>query len=866
MRDLDTWLFQLAGFQRVYKQLCYESVAQQFPLLRNSISFTESEINYLLTCGSIFGHSNNSKCQDAALRISQFILTSDLYKSKADSAALILDSLANNPTIRLAEKREYLALDYRNRLPLSAYLETVKRDVENSINLSNDSVIQVNKFQSRFWNLIENNKRMSVSAPTSAGKSFILETWIQDLIFNKDDQFVVYLVPTRALISQVEKDLKERLDPKNLGYVNVASLPMNRAYKAGVSNVFVFTQERLHIFLNSFTDPPLIDVLIVDEAHKIGDDHRGVFLQQVIEHVSLLNPDIKVVFASPFTDNPELLLENFPKEESEAFKSSDVTVNQNLIWVRQLPQTPKKWEIDLCLPEEIIKIGQLNLQHNPTHVSKRLPFVAFALSNNLPGNIVYVNNAASAEKAASQLFDLLEDIEGDEEIKELIELCEKTIHKKYKLNTTLKRGVAFHYGNMPLLVKAEIERLFSKNKIKFLVCTSTLVEGVNMSCRNIFVRGPKKGPRTPMNAEDFWNLAGRAGRWGREFQGNVICVDSDRADLWLNGNPPRTKLGIRIARSTDKIIDNLDVLIDYIQSPNHLKLSNENPDLEHVFSYLCITFLRYGSLNDSPYLSRKPNSTLKRLTEVIDDVLSNIDYSKKIIEKNPGISPISMQMLLERFARPSPDPVERLLLAEPSSQDALSNYTAAFSRISATVSNKLGFSSKQAAVRALLVVRWMRGYPLARLIQDRIEYLKKKKDKQTETTTIRDVMKDVEETARYQAPRLLSCYNDILIWYYQSIEREDLVQNIQDLSIYLEMGLNQQTQLSLVEMGMSRTSAVLLSELITDDKFTVEDCVKWLSENEWQLGDMPALVIREIKEVHDGYLARQTPQIDNLDG
>jgi hypothetical protein len=29
----------------------------------------------------------------------------------------------------------------------------------------------------------------------------------------------------------------------------------------------------------------------------------------------------------------------------------------------------------------------------------------------------------------------------------------------------LQRGVAFHYGNMPLLIRTEIERLFRANKI-----------------------------------------------------------------------------------------------------------------------------------------------------------------------------------------------------------------------------------------------------------------------------------------------------------------------------------------------------------------------------------------------------------------
>ena len=826
MRNLDLWLYNTDGFQKLYKNLCKESVSNQFPLDGESSKLSLNEISYLLTAGSIFAHSSDGKFQDAALRIAQFCLVNSIDESKSDSAALILDSLRNNATIRLAEQRNLLIPGFYDRLPNCAYIESTKRKLENTIELSDESSVHVNKFQLKLWKAIESNLWLSVSAPTSAGKSFILEVWIQEYLAKHTNKLVVFLVPTRALISQVEKDIKSRLDSDRNGNVNIASLPLDRAYKTNKSNVLIFTQERLHIFLNSFEVPPIIDVLIVDEAHKIGGDYRGIFLQQVIEQTHLNNPLAQFIFASPFTTNPEVLLDNAPTQRSAFIKSSDVTVNQNLLWVSQMPRHLDEWKVQLCLENEVINLGLIALPVKPHQISKRLPYVALAMSNNNPGNIVYVNGAADAETAAWQIYECLTKIDKiDDEIKALIDLCDKTIHKNYLLNTTLTRGVAFHYGNMPLLVKSEIERLFSSNKIAFLVCTSTLVEGVNMSCRNIFVRGPKKGPTTLMNDEDFWNLAGRAGRWGKEFQGNIICVDSNESDLWLNGSPPKTKLGVTIKRSTDKILEDVNTLSDYIRSPNHKEESNKRPDLEHALSYLCITTCRYGSLKISPYFSNKNYLLVETLEILVAEVFDSIEFSKVLIERNPGVSPILMQDLLNRFVTTAKDNPERFLLSEPGSNDAVENYTAAFTRISATLSSKLGFTSKQAFLRSLLVVRWMRGYPLARLIQERISYLRSKNNDVKETTVIRDVMKDVEEVARYQAPKLLSCYNDILAFYYETINRYDLIHKIEDISIYLEMGLNQETQLSLVEMGISRTAAVMISELISNDNLKVEDCL-----------------------------------------
>lgn len=865
MRDLPEWLISNPGFRKRFKQLAKSSVAQQFDRLsrtNDAISNVHIDLSYMMTCASILAHSANGKCQDAALRIAQYCLTdSSSSPQRRDSAALILDALANQAAIKLAEKRQYLAPKYEERLPLIAQMESMKRKILHTIKLTDEEKIIANSFQLEFWDSAEANRWLSVSAPTSVGKSFILETWIHEYLLRNKNNVVVYLVPTRALISEVEAELIAKLRPMG-GEVNVTSLPLQRAYVDGKSNVFVFTQERFHIFLNSFATPPKVDVLVVDEAHKVGDGHRGVFLQQVIEMTSTLNPEVRVIFASPFTSNPETLLEDGPSGKVGSITNSNVTVNQNLIWATQKPRRPKEWEAAMCFDDEIVKLGDFSLDNSPTPESKRLPFVAIALSQGKPGNIVYVNGAADAEKTAQQIYDCLKDRESiDPELAALIELCEKTIHKRFLLNRVLKRGVAFHYGNMPLLVKSEIEKLFSANKISYLICTSTLVEGVNMSCKNIFMRGPRKGKGTPMAQDDFWNLAGRAGRWGKEFQGNVICVDADNANLWEGGEPPRRKSGIAIKRTADEVMRSTTSLIDYIQSDKHFDLSASRPDLEHVFSYLAITHARFGSLQESPFLQRQGKGEINLLNHVVNEALTGISYPIELVIRNPGISPLLMDGLIRRFSRDPEKPVERLLLGDPSSDDALDTYTSAFGRISAHLSPKLGFNSKQAYVRALLVVRWMRGFPLARLITDRIDCLTKRDKKVSEPSVIREVMKDVEEIARYQAPRLLNCYNDLLHYFLGTVGRHDLQAEVKDISIFLELGLSQQTQISLVSLGLSRTAAVMISELISADNLSEAECLKWLRTEDWQDTNLPVLVKTEIAKALEVFVRRTSIQM-----
>ena len=67
-----------------------------------------------------------------------------------------------------------------------------------------------------------------------------------------------------------------------------------------------------------------------------------------------------------------------------------------------------------------------------------------------------------------------------------------------------------------------------------------------------------------------------------------------------------------------------------------------------------------------------------------------------------------------------------------------------------------------------------------------------------------------------------------------------------DLNILLEFGVSQTTQLSLMGLGLSRSSAIAISEFITDDSLKEAECLKWLRENDWMTKDMPELIKREI--------------------
>lgn len=509
------------------------------------VNSTSIDWRRLLLAGSILARSKQRSDQESALRIATAAISLTNEPTLKDAGAILFGKLSNFRAVELAVTRELVDADLVSRLGVALRLESQNRDLSSSILVqSSGSWLQVNDFQQRFWESAATEGWLSASAPTASGKTFLVLQWLIDQVKSGDKCTAVYLAPTRALVSEIENNLKGMLT--GLDLIDVTSLPLPNKYEiaktGGKRVIFVFTQERLHLFANVLHEHLDIDLLVVDEAHKIGDHQRGVILQDAIERLSRANAQIKAVFISPATQNPEVLLADAPEGINTISVNSDsTTVLQNLITTKQVPRKSKLWSLELKQQNAQLPIGILRLSSSPDGLRKRLAFIAAAVGER-GGTLVYANGAGEAELVADLICQLLAKCESIEpELADLADLARKGVHQNFSLAPLVERGVAFHYGNMPSLIRLEIERLFRSGKIRFLVCTSTLIEGVNLSCRTIVVRGPRKGRGHPMEPHDFWNLAGRAGRWGNEFQGNIICIDPDDTHAWPNGVPERAR-------------------------------------------------------------------------------------------------------------------------------------------------------------------------------------------------------------------------------------------------------------------------------------------------------------------------------------
>jgi hypothetical protein len=338
----------------------------------------------LILAGSVLARSNERALVEAALRIATAALNLKTGGDVRDAGALLLQKLSNYRAVDLALKRNLLEAGLESRLGMSARIEALSRNLKNSVLVEHTGKwLPVNPFQQDFWSEAHRpHAWISASAPTASGKTFLVSEFLVDEIQITVARVAVYLAPTRALVSEVEENLNILLKRAGIAEIDVTSLPLSAKYTDAVAIkrkvIFVLTQERLHLLANILNDSLKVDLLVADEAHKVGDRLRGVILQDAIERVTRANPAIKIVFVSPATQNPETLLDDAPPIAQRRTVDSDTPmVLQNLILAMQRPRRTTEWLLELRQSNgEEVPIGTLHLRARPTSKKKKLALLA----------------------------------------------------------------------------------------------------------------------------------------------------------------------------------------------------------------------------------------------------------------------------------------------------------------------------------------------------------------------------------------------------------------------------------------------------------------------------------------------------------
>jgi len=359
----------------------------------------------------------------------------------------------------------------------------------------------------------------SYSGPTSMGKSFVMRTFIRERIKKCADRNFAIIVPTKALINEVSKELADNVGPllREHDYrIVVSAGAVILQEKNAHHYIFVMTPERLMYQLIGYPDIP-IHYLFIDEAQNISEkEGRSAFYYQIVGMLYRKDQHPNVIFASPHIPNPAVYLELIPS----SIEGERVQMTSSFT-----PVSQEKFLIDL-------QSGQLGYYNGLTQelhtISSFDPGRTFCSFVDELGagkkNLIYCNAKVKVVEFAREYADGLQD-QNDPELHSLAEEIREQVHEDYYLAGTVEKGVAYHVSYLPTSIRLRIEELFRKKDggIHTIFCTSTLLEGVNLPADNLFITDYKNGSY-PMSAVEFRNLIGRVGRLQFTLYGNVFLM------------------------------------------------------------------------------------------------------------------------------------------------------------------------------------------------------------------------------------------------------------------------------------------------------------------------------------------------------
>lgn len=819
---------------------------------------SDEALGRLVSSASIFAQSGSDLAKDTAQQIAVFCTLSSTSPSIIDGATTVLAQLGNFPGLHEVT---------RHGADVSSLQSFLRNGLLAEINTIPIGGIRraLTNFQFDVWSALSREKALAISAPTSAGKSFVVLEHLRMSAMNAKKFTAIYVAPTRALLSEIQGTLELQL--KTLGdSVRITTIPI--ADPLGRQRqVYVLTQERLQLLLSTTSLVNDVDLIIVDEAQAIGDDGRGMILQDALEKLRASNPNARALFLAPGADGFEEVGAAVGIDGLSLYETGLSPVVQNRIVVSFSKTDETKLQLELITPNgERERIGAFHSGRGfGVAPDKRLAAVALELGR-AGRSLVYATGAVRAETLSRQISTNSKGQPTDPAQalarEKLAKFIEKDVHKSYSLAKFVRNGVAFHYGNMPSLLRESIEGAFRDGNLDFLCCTTTLFQGVNLPARNVFIDTPTRGNKgEQLDEASLWNFAGRAGRLGRDVVGNVFLVD------YLNWDSQplssRKRFAIRVA-FREAVTHDLDEIIDTLQSTANLRVTEEKHSARTASAAGLILFR--ASQGDLDQLLRRPGMNLtpeqrERIAKVAKHALGALGLPTAVLAANWVVDPLSLASLLKRLrAKIAKEDFSGLIPINPAF-DGYAVYNSIIRRMFKHLGRMELSGPNAAGARGyanyvtVTALKWMRGEPLSRLIGESVKYARnksgesrKRSEDQVVDGAIRSMFELVEKVIRFTLVQWAKAYVDLLKLALEEAGHADKAKEIYDFSLALELGVATETGRSLIELGLSRISAAAVAQVILDSKLNTSEVKAWILEHASELNDsLSDLVIDELK-------------------
>lgn len=378
-----------------------------------------------------------------------------------------------------------------------------------------NSDIYLTNEQMECLSLLEDNS-LFISAPTSFGKTYIALEYISrhiDLL-----NTIVFIVPTVSLMNELRKKCYKYFGKIYKIITSEAELELNRQ---SLKKLMIFVPERINaIKVKEYLEDVSIDFSVYDEIYKLNsnfekkdsknrDDSRLIIMNYAYKY--LIENSKKMLLLGPFIKDVQ-----FGKSKLNITK---YITNLNLVYN----------EVNV-LEHDSIKVNNYNGKE----------FIYFKSPDS-------ISNFINAQDLSG-----LKDVEYDTDI---IDWMCSHVNKDWYYIDYIKKGIGIHHGNTPLFLRKFIEDEYANGNIHTILCTSTLVEGINTPTDQLIIYD------TPRTTFELNNLIGRVGRLnvnspkkGRVYFTNDETNEMYQPDDWIDLNILYEETDILSRQSEDEYL------------------------------------------------------------------------------------------------------------------------------------------------------------------------------------------------------------------------------------------------------------------------------------------------------------------------
>lgn len=371
--------------------------------------------------------------------------------------------------------------------------------------------------------------------PTSAGKTLLAEFNIAVTKTLLSDSKIVYVVPSRALVNQVYHDLRTDLASIDLSVektssVNEVDPSEDNFLKADEIDVLVSTPEKLDLLIRrNHPSVQNVSLFIIDEAHMMREGVRGARLELLISILRRERPNAKFMFLSPFLPGDKNSIQEWlggGNTIEVQWKPSEKIILGLKVNTRTISSEMIESSYAAPYAHEYSLVSDLDIDLSSTaNKEKILEYTCKRFAEQGKTQLILCDGRKTANNTALKIFDWLD---APANIAEDTRIVQKYLEEEIGCPTLfsqlLSKGVAVHHAGLSDETRLLTEHLIRERHIQYICSTTTVAEGVNFPVSSVYFDTYKRGGNrgNDISSNDFWNIAGRAGRTMIDDYGKII--------------------------------------------------------------------------------------------------------------------------------------------------------------------------------------------------------------------------------------------------------------------------------------------------------------------------------------------------------